>query len=118
MNTQLMRYAVIFSLFLFLAGCASSPFYHRQIMAGQVVQADETRTIICIGEPSGAETGQLLDTYRAVQRSEAPEEGQSEWAREWVGTVRVDEIIDAHFATVEIVEGKVMKNDIVELERR
>lgn len=46
-----------------------------------------------------------------------PEEGESDWAREWIGKVRIDGIIDEHFATVDVVEGKIMKNDIVELER-
>jgi hypothetical protein len=116
MNIQFLRFAVLFSIFLLMAGCASSPFYHRQIMAGQVVQATEVQTVVCIGQPNGAEKGQILDAYRAVLRPRSVEEGQSAWVREWVGKVKVDEIIDEHFASVEIVEGEVVKNDIVELE--
>lgn len=115
MNIQLLRFAFLFSILLLMAGCASSPFYHRQIMAGQVVQASEGQTVVCIGRPNGAQTGQLLDTYRAVLVAKNVEEGQSPWVREWVGKVRINEIIGEHFAYVEIVEGEVMKNDIVEL---
>ena len=85
-------------------------------MARQVVQASDGRTVICISEPNGAEVGQVLDAYRTVFRTDVVEEGGSDWAREWVGKVSVDGIIDEHFATVDVIEGKVMKNDIVELE--
>jgi hypothetical protein len=116
MNTQFLRNMVLVSVVLLAAGCANNPFYHRYVMAGQVVQASDGRTVICIGEPNGAEVGQVLDAYRTVFRTDVVEEGGSDWAREWVGKVSVDGIIDEHFATVDVVEGKIMKNDIVELE--
>ena len=115
MNIRFLRVSILFSIFLLMAGCASSSFYHRQFMTGQVVQAAEGQTVVCIGEPNGAEAGQILDVYRAALNANIVEEGQSAWVREWVGKVKVDEIIDEHFATVEVLEGDVMKNDIVEL---
>lgn len=115
MNTQLLRSLVLASAILLMAGCANSPFYHRYVMAGQVVQADEGRTVVCIGEPNGAQVNQMLEAYRVVFRRDVVEEGESDWARERVGKVRINRIIDEHFATVDVMEGNVLKNDIVEL---
>ncbi len=116
MSIQFLRNAALVSAMLLVAGCANNPFYHRYVMAGQVVQASDGRTVVCISEPKGAEVGQVLDAYRVVFRTDVVEEGESDWAREWIGKVRIDGIIDEHFATVDVVEGKIMKNDIVELE--
>ena len=116
MHIQFLRNVALVSAMPLVAGCANNPFYHRYVMVGQVVQASEGRTVVCIGEPKGAEVGQVLDAYRVVFRTDVVEEGESDWAREWIGKVRIDGIIDEHFATVDVVEGKIMKNDIVELE--
>lgn len=116
MNTQFLRNMVLVSAVLLAVGCANNPFYHRYAMAGQVVQASEGRTVVCIGEPKGAEVGQVLDAHRVVFRTDVVEEGESDWAREWVGKVRINGIIDEHFATVDILEGGIQKNDIVALE--
>ncbi|UUA75004.1 hypothetical protein [Cellvibrio sp. QJXJ] len=118
MNTRFLRNIGLVLTIVLVAGCANSPFYHRQVMAGQVVQASiEGPVIVCIGEPGGAEVGQVLSAYRVEFRKDVVEEGESYWARKWVGKVRINGIIDEHFATAGVVEGHVLKNDIVALER-
>lgn len=118
MNTQFLRNMLLVTTVLLIAGCANSPFYHRYVIAGQVVQASEGRRIVCIGAPKGAEVGQILDAYRVVFRTDVVEEGESHWSRKWVGKVRIDGIIDEHFATVDVLEGGILKNDIVALRER
>lgn len=118
MNTQFLRNMVLVSAVLLAAGCANNPFYHRYVMTGQVVQASEGRTVVCFSEPKRAEVGQVLDAYRVVFRKDVVEDGESVWARERVGKIRIDQVIDEHFATVDVLEGGIQKNDIVALEDR
>lgn len=46
MNTQFLRNMLLVTTVLLIAGCANSPFYHRYVMAGQVVQASEGRSAL------------------------------------------------------------------------
>lgn len=117
MNTHFFRKAVLSLVVLVTIGCANGSFYHRHIIAGQVVESDDGEAVVCIGTDDGAETGQVLDAYRAVMRKGVVEEGESRWNREYVGKVRIEKIIDEHFATVKVVDGNVSQNDIVELNR-
>lgn len=117
MNTEFLRNLALVSTVPLTTGGANSPLYHRQVVAGQVVQVAEERAVVCIGEPGGTEVAQVLDTNRAVFRTDVVDEGEADWARERVGKAGIDGLIGEHFATIDVVEGKVLKNDIVALER-
>jgi len=118
MSTQSLRNMVAISAVLLACGCANNPFYHRHFMAGHVTETSEGRAVVCTGESGVVEAGQVLDAYRDKFSTNVVEEGESGWAHEWVGKVRVDRTFDEHFAAVDIVEGSLMKDDIVEFERR
>jgi hypothetical protein len=45
------------------------------------------------------------------------EEGESIWSRAPVGKVKIENIIDDHFAKARVIEGDIVKNDIVELQK-
>ena len=63
----------------------------------------------------GAAPGQVLDVVRVSRvRSGNPKQGVR-FHREKVGKVRVDAIVDEHFAQATVVDGKVEKGDIVRL---
>jgi hypothetical protein len=86
---------------------------HSFFMRGSVVDMTNGVPTICIGKADGATTGQVLDVYR-VKAGPGPKGG---FTRINVGSVRIDSIVDDHFATTSIVKGNVEKNDLVELRK-
>jgi len=115
MKNRVMHIMFLWAALLWLAGCTNSSFYHANFMTGQVVEASLSNVVLCIGERAGAESGQQLNVYRAVFRTDVVEEGESHWQRELVGQVKVESIINEHFAKARVIEGDVSKYDIVEL---
>lgn len=112
------------SIMVALAGISmlgASPLFaqgigHTWFMRGTVVAVDKTGTVVCIGKADGAEVGQTLDVVRAVYHP-GPSKAGTGYHRQNVGHVRIDHIFDDHFAHVTVVDGRVAKNDIVELAR-
>lgn len=97
---------------------ASEPgIYHRYFMKGSIVEASEAGIYLCIGTHDGATAGQELDVFHVSHVSAGPK-GAIKLKREKVGRVRIDEVVDEHFATATVIEGKAEKGDIVELEEK
>ncbi len=98
------------------AARAESPgIRHTVFMAGSVIEASAEGIYLCIGTADGAEPGQVLNVVRMTRnRSGNPKQGVR-FHRERVGKVRVDAIVDEHFAQATVVDGKVEKGDIVRL---
>jgi len=117
MKIRFIRVILITTVVLWLAGCVNSPVYHSYVMRGQVVQASTSDVVVCIGKRDGAEPEQLLNVYRIEFAKGLVEEGESMWQRAPVGKVKIEGIIDDHFAKARIIEGDIAKNDIVELEK-
>jgi len=88
---------------------------HSVFMAGSVIEASAAGVYLCIGTPEGASVGQRLDVVR-VHRDPAinPKQG-AHFRWEKVGAVRIDAIVEEHFATATVTSGKVRKGDIVRL---
>ncbi|MCW3837315.1 hypothetical protein ACFQ1E_13940 [Sphingomonas canadensis] len=89
---------------------------HTFFMRGSVVHADGTQVIVCIGRADGAQPGQELVVLRVTEHPHGPK-GPPTFQRNRVGSVRIDAIIDDHFARATIVSGAIRKNDLVELQR-
>jgi hypothetical protein len=84
-------------------------------MAGSVIESSAEGIYLCIGTAEGAAPGQVLDVVRVTRvRSGNPKQGVR-FHREKVGKVKVDAIVDEHFAQATVVDGKVEKGDIVRL---
>lgn len=107
---------VVIALFAIgLAGCANSDFSHEYLMSGQVVSTDSDSSLtVCVGEANGAEVGQVLTAYRIV-RDLALEEGESSFKKVNIGEVKIDRIVDEHFAKVTVLSGDIKKHDMVQL---
>lgn len=90
---------------------------HTWIMRGQVVAVERTGLIVCIGKNDGAEPGQVLDVYRVTTHPRGPRSRLPSYKRVKVGSVTISEVIDDHFARAQIADGKLAKNDIVELRK-
>lgn len=90
---------------------------HSWIMRGQIVAKQSDAVILCVGKIDGAQPGQVLDVYRASYHPHGPKSNQPTYQRIKVGSVTINEIIDDHFAKARVTEGKVARNDLVELRR-
>ena len=81
---------------------------HTFFMRGQVVAMEPSGTVICIGRADGAQPGQVLDVYRSEPRT---------YTRVKVGSITITEVIDDHFARAQVTDGRIKKNDMVELRK-
>lgn len=107
-------YVILFSLVL--SACASSPFYHKNFMRGQVVKVDDKSAVVCIGTYKSSLVGKSLSVYR-IDYVMGTQEGDDGFQREYVGTLRIDAIIDEHFARATVTDGAISQNNVVELAR-
>lgn len=90
-------------------------FYHRYLMKGSILEVSDGSVYLCIGTHDGAEKGQELDVVQ-VSRSGGPKQPPA-FKRKTVGRVRIEEVVDEHFARAVVVSGTAEKGDIVELEK-
>ena len=72
---------------------------HSFFMRGSVVGMENGTPTICIGKADGATADQVLDVYR-VKAGPGPKGG---FTRTNVGSIRINAIIDDHFATATVV---------------
>ena len=98
----------------------SPGFVHRLLMRGGVVHSEGGTLVLCIGRAEGAEVGQVFKVYRSTVRRAGGGGGRRStipsFIRSEVGTVRIDTVVDDHFANATRLSGDVRVNDIVELE--
>lgn len=105
---------IIFAIVL--TGCANSDFSHKYLMRGQVVSVKPGNVVVCVGLEDGAKVGQVLNTYRFVMNDDN-DEGADFFMKVENGQVRIEEIIDEHFAKVSVLKGDIKKNDMVQLNK-
>lgn len=100
-----------------LAGCATmKTAEHQYIMKGQVLEVNDGSAYLCIGSAEGAKPGQDFQVYRYTKAAYG---GQKQtgpnFRREAVGTVKIKQIVDEHYAEANVTSGSVSVNDIAEL---
>lgn len=88
---------------------------HTVFMAGRVIEASADAIYLCIGTADGARPGQVLDVVRVTRDSRANARQGVRIHREKVGTVKVDAVVDEHFAQAMVLDGEVAAGDIVGL---
>lgn len=86
---------------------------HSFFMRGQIVDMTGGVPTVCVGRSDGAKVGQTLDVVRVTTIPGT--RGGSSFRREDVGKVRIDAIVDDHFARASVISGRPAKHDIVEL---
>lgn len=108
--------AVGLGLALAATGCTTTTqVYHGLIMRGEVLAVDGTDVTLCIGERDGAKVGQQLDL---VRHTAVPQGGKSNAAifrRDAIGSVRIERIVDEHYAHAAVLSGQAKVGDVVEL---
>jgi len=119
MLTKISKISKIIALVVFtvvLTGCANSDFSHNYLMKGQVISATDDNIYICVGLNDGAKVGQILEAYRFVMNDDN-DEGADFFLKQETGQIRIEELVDEHFAKVSVVEGEIKKHDIVLLNK-
>ena len=104
-------------LFVFAAGCATMQTAgHKYMMKGQILEVSDGEAYLCIGSAEGAKAGQEFSVYRysKLPHTSAKQAGPS-YKRETVGSVKINQVVDEHFAKANIVAGDIRVNDVAEL---
>ena len=97
-----------------LSSCATmQSSYHQYVMKGSIVEAPGSDVYLCVGSKDGATVGQELSVYKIITDNSNPK--RPAFRREYTGKVKIEEIVDEHFAKAKIVSGAAEKNSIVEL---
>lgn len=116
MFKKIRQLSIAVALLLALTACASSPFYHQNFMRGQIVSATSSSAVVCIGSYKDELIGKTLNVYQ-IEYEVGTQEGDDGFRRELIGAVKINSIIDEHFARATITSGSVAKNNMVELSR-
>jgi hypothetical protein len=91
---------------------------HKYIMKGQILDVSDRVAYLCIGSADGAKAGQEFPVYRYVRLPYAgPKQTTPSFKREAVGSVKLTQVVDVHYATASILSGDIKVNDVAELGR-
>jgi hypothetical protein len=107
--------SAFFALLPVLGSSATAEVWHRYIMRGQVVEMQGQAVILCVGRAEGAKPGQVLTVVRFIGTTGVSKGAPPVPRRDDVGAVRIDRVIDEHFAEATVVNGQARKFDLVEL---
>ena len=116
MLTKISKKIALVVFALVLTGCANSDFSHNYLMRGQVVSASTNDIVVCVGLDDGAKVGQELTAYRFFENNNSGE-GDEIYEKRSVGKIKIEKIINGHYAKATVVEGKILKHDLVQLDK-
>jgi hypothetical protein len=104
-------------LFIVTAGCATmETAKHGYMMKGQILDVSNGVAYLCIGSAEGAKAGQEFPVYRHTKLEYTGEKQASQrYNREQVGSVKIMEVVDEHYAKANVLRGDIKANDIAEL---
>jgi hypothetical protein len=89
--------------------------WHRHFMAGRILESTAGGVYLCIGSADGAIAGQRLEVVRTVRGHTGPKQVGPSTRRQEVGEVRIDQVVDGHFARATVISGRPRKGDVVRL---
>ncbi len=108
--------AFLAMLFIAVAGCAT--IEHGYVMKGQILDVTEGQAYLCIGSADGAKAGQEFPVYRYERLPYGGSKGQyPSFKREEVGKVKINQVVDVHYANATVLSGDVKVHDVAELGR-
>lgn len=106
-------------LFIAVAGCATmKAAEHKYVMKGQILDVSGGEVYLCIGSADGATAGQEFPVYRYEKLPFAgPKQTTPSFKREEVGTLKIKQVVDVHYATATVIKGDIKAHDVAELGR-
>ncbi len=116
MLTKISKKLALVVFAVVLTGCANSEFSHNYLMRGQIVSTSPDNIIVCVGFDDGAKVGQELTVYRFFETNNSGE-GDEFFEKRNIGKIKVEKVIDGHFAKATVLKGEIKKSDMVELHR-
>jgi len=116
MLTKISKTIALVVFTVVITGCANSDFSHKYLMRGQVVSSSPNNIVVCVGLDDGAKVGQELAAYRFFETNNSGE-GDKIYEKRNVGKIKIEKIINEHYAKVKVVEGEISKHDMVELHK-
>jgi len=115
-NSRYLQVLVLTLALMSLSACSSlQRVGHEYLMSGQVVEVSGNEVVLCIGSGDGAKVSQELTAYKLVPTNAGGPKNATRWERVKVGSVRVAQVIDEHFAKAQVTSGEVKVHDVVEL---
>lgn len=116
MNIRLPLIAVLMTVVLSTAACSTlGGAGHQYLMRGQVVEVAGSEVVLCVGSGDGATSGQELTAYKMVSSNIGGPKNPTRWEKVRVGTVRIEQVVDEHFARAKVTSGEIQVNNVVEL---
>ena len=116
MKNTIRAIIVVLVSIVFLGGC-STQVYHDYIMSGQVVTSKDKQVLVCVSDTDGLKTHDVFNVYRTVYDSSVMAEGESGYSRRYVGKIRLGKKENKHFADATVLDGEIIKYDMVEFDR-
>ncbi len=95
---------------------AEGGWYHEFVMKGSVIDVAEEGIYFCIGTPEGAKVGEDYDVLHVSRDISGHPRSTPRFKHVKVGRVKVEEIVDVHYAKAKVIDGKVEKGDLISLE--
>jgi hypothetical protein len=92
--------------------------WHGYIMRGQIVDVDGGAVTLCVGRADGAKPGQVLSVVRYTRMAGVSHGAPRILRRDAVGAVRIEAVLDDHFAEATVMSGSAARQDMVELSRK
>jgi hypothetical protein len=116
-NKRIVISIALFSVVIItVAGCATMEISrHMYLMRGQVLEVTGDEAYICIGTAEGGKPGQEYTVYRFAKEKTFTAKQARAFKREWVGAVKITDVVDEHYAKAKVLKGDVRENDIVQL---
>jgi hypothetical protein len=89
---------------------------HGYMMKGQILNVSDGVAYLCIGSSEGAKAGQEFPVFRHTKLEYTGEkQATPKYNRVEVGSVKIMEVVDEHYAKANIIRGDIQANDIAEL---
>lgn len=117
MKKAFIRTVFVAFLLIAAAGCATlETAHHNYMMKGQILEVNDGEVHLCIGSAEGAKTGQEFAVFRYLKIPYGgPKQTGPSFKREAVGSIKITQIVDEHFAQANVLTGEIKINDVAEL---
>jgi len=121
MRSALIAIEITIASLVVAAAVSAQGIGHTFVMRGQIVDITDGIATICVGHADGATPGQTLNVVR-VTPIPRPSRGTGpitpSFRRDDIGSIKIESIVDEHFARARVMNGPIAMHDIVELRRK
>jgi hypothetical protein len=110
-----MLLAIVAAAVFVPALAAQTSGYHKRLMKGTILSTQDHGVYLCIGTEHGAAAGQVLDVVKITRVRAGSPKAAPRYERRHIGRVRIDAVVNGHFARATVVEGEAVQGSVVML---